>query len=173
VKCLIENYTSYCFNNNVIPGIEHFRHYLLDFLYPTREERLKQDVLWKEVRTPSLKTGISRNLDFDADFYILSWGAGGIGKIFKKPERQGQLGIKILNEDKRKEIEDFFYSYREKYCITGIQDSRSIGGSFLDYSFMKEKLIQHLYPETSEFSDYPEVKKPIHIERAIYCKELF
>jgi hypothetical protein len=38
---------------------------------------------------------------------------------------------------------------------------------------MKQKLIETLYPQDdSEFSDYPEVRKPVKVERAIYALPL-
>jgi hypothetical protein len=161
---------------SINPGADYLRmnelkEILIKYLYPTREERLEQDVIMKEVRTPSKKTGISRNIDFDADFYIGNWGAGPIGKITKIPKYQNSLGIKIINEKLRKEIEQFFYTYKEKYIDSGLQNERNIGGAWLNRIFLKQKLIDLLYPE-DEFSDYPEVRKPVHIQRAIYAKPL-
>ena len=84
-------------------------------LYPTRDEMLERDVKIKEMRKPSKLSGKSMNMDFDADFYFCVWGAGGVGKADKDMIYQCMLGIKVLNENKRKQIEDFFFTYKEKY----------------------------------------------------------
>lgn len=144
----------------------HFlKEQLIKHLYPTREERLEQDIIIKEVR----RSG--KNLDFKCDFYMCAWGAGGLGKIYKELQYENQIGIKILNENLREKIEEFFKSYREKHYLTGLQNKNS-GEVYLNYTYMNNKLIQLLYPEDL-YEDYPEIKKPIHIERAIYAKELF
>jgi len=116
-----------------------FKSILVRLLYPSREERLEQDVLIKEVR----RSG--KNKEFDADFYIGHWGAGAVGKMFNEIHYEGQMGVKILNENRRKEIEDFFktYNFKDNLSYTG-------AGVYVDWNILKQYLIKHLYPTREE-----------------------
>jgi hypothetical protein len=153
-----------------INNINLLKEQLIKHLYPTREERLEQDVQLVNVKKASKK-----NNDFICDFYIGSWGAGVVGKIYNDIRYEDQYGVKIHNEEKRKEIEDFFYSYREKYVLTGEQYEQSVGGAWLVMPFLKKHLMDILYhqddPQFEDY-DYPEVRKPVHVERAVHGKPL-
>jgi hypothetical protein len=72
---------------------------------------------------------------------------------------------KILNENKRKEIEDFFKNYKKNYLIEST-------GTHLSTQKVKEDLINFLYPPEDGY-EFTEVKKPVIVERARFAKELF
>lgn len=132
-------------NGTPVLSIFKLRDILITNLYPTREERLEQDIEMVNVKKASKK-----NNDFICDFYIGSWGAGVVGKIYNDIRYEDQYGVKIHNDEKRKQIEEFFYSYREKYVLTGEQYAKSVGGAWLVLPFLKSKLIELLYPTREE-----------------------
>lgn len=106
-----------------------------------RIARLEQDILIKSVFT----TGDFRNKDFDADFYVGSWGWGCLGKYEDNKVYAAQLGIKILDESKREQITDFFKTYRENNITDEYVD-----GKHLSIKKVKQQLIKHLYPTREE-----------------------
>ena len=109
-----------------------FRAFLIKHLYPTREERLEQDVL-------ITKEG--------ADFYFGTWGAGPICKVINELNGKcGYIGIKIFNESKRQEIENFFQTHYDRNEII----RKSTSAPQLSMHKIKEDLIKHLYPTREE-----------------------
>ncbi len=105
-------------------------------LYPTRDERLEQDVKIKRVQEPG-----------DFDFYIGRLGST-IGKYTKEFKYNTGSGIKILNENKRKEIEEFFETFREKYGVK--MEEEYAGTPSLTHPVLKDILKTHLYPTRDE-----------------------
>jgi len=144
------------------------KNHLIKYLYPTREERLEQDI---EIHTihKYTKTGITEKNWKDYDLFITSRGQGALGKVYNYPKYSISWAIKILNETRRKEIE---------YCVKNISidsiKNKENNSPYISEQYLKNYLIETLYPEDpNDFPEYPEIKKPVHIERAIYAKELF
>lgn len=106
-----------------------------------RDEMLDRDVFIKI---------IGKEENCNADFYMGNWGGGLIGKIVKEPKWISQFSIKILNESKRKEIEEFFYTYRGKYFIRGITFNLYSGAERLNINILKEQFKKHMYPTREE-----------------------
>lgn len=134
------------------------KEYLISHLYPTREERLEQDVL------------IDRSNKFD--YCVGRRGNGYYGKLLN--ENNGDnFSITILNENIRKNLE-----YILKYLRTDLSNKlgETEGTPTITLPFLKEYLIKALYDDDPTFDSYdvyPEVKKPIKIERAHHAKPLF
>lgn len=141
-----------------IPGLKE---YLIKHLYPTREERLDQDI---EILP---NTGVS---DKKGDYYISI--LGDAGHTSKELINSISFPVKILNENIRQKFERSFDIIKELIQNHPSTSIASGGSKSTNIHAIKEVLLQVLYPEDL-YDDYPEIRKPIHIERALYAKELF
>ena len=98
-----------------------------------------------------------------ADFYFGTWGAGPICKVINEPNGKcGYIGIKILNESKRQEIENFFQTHYDRNEII----RKSTSAPQLTMHKIKEDLIKHLYPTREE-----RLEQDVLIERDNRTKE--
>ena len=165
VKNVLENMKNDCSRNMAVtPSLtkSFLKDYLIKHLYPTREERLEQDVLIvKEDENP--------------DYYMTYWGdAGHIDKIKKT---SCVWPIKILNENIRQRFESSFDIIKQKINEHPTLNIGTGGSKRIKEIPMKEVLIDILYDDDPSFSeyedfDYPEVRKPVHVERAVHDKPL-
>jgi hypothetical protein len=125
-----------------IPVIDNtfFTDKLKKFLFPTREERLEQDVLIER----------DDNNKKEWDYYLGRWGEGPIGKVSKtRKEMTSQpYCIKVLNEDIKQQVETFLYSLRDGY-VKEIK-SRMSGTPTIALDELKELLLKYLYPTREE-----------------------
>lgn len=145
-------------------NLKPLKDYLMRHLYPTREERLEQDILF------DLPTEQQLNDNF-YEFYIARY-MREKGVIFKKYVKfYDCYGVKILNENKREDIMKVLNELR-KWVIS---DESPVCSAVTKY-VLKDYLIKHLYPQdSSDFLDYeyPEIKKPVKVEREYHPKPLF
>ena len=140
------------------------KEYLIKHLYPTREERLEQDVEITYFRLPeTIRDGY--------DFIVPAWGKR-MGKMQEKSDVKdaGTIGIKILNEDRRKDIECFFKIFKRD----DVKDLCA-SGNYIKKEWLKQKLAEYLYPEDEYgYSFYNEkdlpIKKaePVHAAIALF-----
>ena len=132
-------------------------------LYPTREELLEQDVL--------ITRGMNKRDDWD--LYVGRWGLKNAGRITDNLKQEPYC-VKILNENRRKDIEDFFKTFRDKIDENEPMDQTGTGPT-INGKTIKDALMNYLYPQDDpqfEDYDYPEVRKPVHVERAHHAKPL-
>ena len=137
---------------------------LTEWLYPTKEERLDRDV---EIRT--IKNRIGDTYDAVADYYLAGWGT--YGEFHETPRLKSYIGITVLNENIRNMVKDFCIKFRDLYDDEIKKNCPSTQIS-LKVDFVKQKLIEWLYPEEEyEFFDEVQVNKnPVNKTRVL---ELF
>ncbi|OPZ23471.1 MAG: hypothetical protein BWZ03_00499 [bacterium ADurb.BinA186] len=99
------------YETNVEPN-ERLTNYLKRHLYPTREERLEQDVKIHTIHKYTDERGILENDWKDYEYFISGW--GDIGTITKEPKYNISWGVKILNEEMRPKIEQLLFSLKDK-----------------------------------------------------------
>ena len=150
-----------CRLSNGTPVLSQFKlkDILIKHLYPTRKERLEQDV----------KILPRANLGYTGEYYICHLGDAGL--TTKELKYASSTPINILDEDLRQTFENSFNKIKELIQNhSGLQTSTG-GSTNISLFAIKEVLMQVLYPE-DDFSDYPEVRKPVHVEREIHGKPL-
>jgi hypothetical protein len=146
-------------------------------LYPTRDERLEQDIFLKREDDSFSTTGYDYYIRMDDTPYV--WGTA--------PPHKRTISIRILNEDMREKVVDILNGlkddkeYMEKYDYTTLRkitgDDSIRGG--VDIRKFKIYLKKHLYPKddttiyTPSWEEEYELKKAIKIEREIHSKQLF
>ena len=143
--------------------LEYLKEQLIKHLYPTREERLEQDVL--------ITRGMNKRDDWD--LYVGRWGLKNAGRITDNLKQEPYC-VKILNENRRKDIEEFFKSFRDKIDENEPMDQCGTGPT-INGKTIKDSLMNYLYPQDDtqfEDYDYPEVRKPVKVERAHHAKPL-
>lgn len=157
-------------NPNVCLTLGFLKQKLAEWLYPTREERLERDVEIIMINTSKTLP----NKEYNADYFMNVWGDSSFGKISRTPETTLTFKINILNEERRKDIEEFLYGFREMY-LDEIKENRSSSVASLQKSVLKQKLSEYLYPEDEYgYSFYNEkdlpIKKaePVHAAIALF-----
>jgi len=142
-------------------NLKPLKDYLMRHLYPTREERLEQDVIIS-------KDYQSRN-DWD---YFISYHTRGFGEMYDTFQAfYLPYCVKILNENRREDIMRIGSKVRD-FCIS----EKFPGNTTLSLHVLKDFYIDNLYPQdSSDFLDYeyPEIKKPVKVEREYHPKPLF
>ena len=160
------------------------KHYMIDVLkkhlYPTREEKLEQDIRISvvEKREGILVNG-SHGIDGpykegDWEYFISSFGHFGV--ILNVPQYSTQIAINILNEDVREKFEKFLQNIQ-----THLKENHEPGAAFVNTYKLKDLLKKHLYPVedttieiyTPSWEEEYNIKKQIKIEREIHSKALF
>ena len=140
------------------------KEYLIQHLYPTREERLEQDVQF----LPHTAHGTK------GEYYITQMGDA--GHISKELRNAAAFPVNIKNEDIRQKFEDSFDKIKELLKKHPALQIATGGSESICLPAIKEVLMNVLYPQSDpDFPDYdyPEIKKPVHVERALYAKALF
>ena len=92
------------------------------------------------------------------DFYLVSWGRVKGLKLEWPLNHSCYLGIRILNEDKRKQAEEFFYKFpkgfEEELGKLSIKNNYKSEGTTpqlrIQIPWLKQKMIEEFYPTREE-----------------------
>ena len=147
-------------NGSPVLLIHKLKDYLKKHLYPTREERLEQDI------------ALVKKED-DADYYIVGWGDA--GKIIKDPNLISDVYcIKVLNENIRKRLEEILPKIEDIFRLLPNASIGCNGSGRLTKPVFKEILIKHLYEDKDyDKFEFEDIKKSVKVEREYYAKQLF
>jgi len=117
-----------------------FLNKLKKHLYPTRDERLEQDIHLADVRKHS--DGYNRT---GYDYYISQM----FGVCHTEPKEVAYHGIKVVNEDIRGSVEKFIETFEEKFgdeLYSLSEGNRRV----VRNNWLKDVLKKHLYPTRDE-----------------------
>jgi hypothetical protein len=145
-----------------INNINLLKEQLIKHLYPTREERLEQDI--------SIELDHSNRI---FEYHISQ--LGDAGRTTKERIAASSYGITILNENLRDKFEQSFDLIKQLIQKHPSLSIASGGSMSINKHAVKEVLMNVLYPQDNpqfEDYDYPEVRKPVHVERAVHGKPL-
>ena len=113
---------------------------MIEEFYPTREEMLDRDFGFFQR---------NRNKDSfnkEADFYISSFRS--ICELDKNAELT--IGIILKNRILYEDTKIFLEKFKEKYYEEAVMSS--CGAKAITMDFLKQKMIEHFYPDIPEYS---------------------
>ena len=128
---------------------------LMKYLYPTREERLEQDVIITVVNGTSDKS----ILESKYDLFIGTWGEGGLFKLSTTFDYAGSICVKVNNKDMYDKVKNVLENMKND-CSRNMAVTPS-----LTKSFLKDYLIKHLYPTREERLEQDVLINTHHIQR--------
>jgi len=128
--------------NDVMPRITNgfFMDKLKKHLYPTRDERLEQDILFQEYKEGR-----------EYDYAIVSWGDA--GKVVESKDikiKQNTYCIKILNEDVREKVEELLPKLVGIFRALPNATISPGGSGRMTKPVFRDILKKHLYPTRDE-----------------------